>query len=182
MADKTVEQLSALVDGEFEDLELELALRRLSKDAELKARWQRYHLIGDALKNNLPEAIDLDFADRVSKAIGSEPSLQTIPVTPAISSWYKPLVGFALAASVATVAILGVNMLQPDESPGASSLSVIASSEPITRVQANASAVSDAELESRFNSYLLNHNEYASMNRVHGVLPYVRMVGHKTNP
>lgn len=179
MADKTVEQLSALVDDEFEELELELALRRLAKDAELKARWQRYHLIGDALRNHLPEAIDTHFADRVSKALEPEPALQSTPAIPAVSSWYKPLVGFALAASVATVAVLGLDRIQPDHTPNASSLSAIASSESISETQTTSV---DAKLDARLNSYLVNHNEYASMNRVHGVLPYVRMVGYKTNP
>lgn len=187
MADKTVEQLSALVDGEFEELELELALRRLAKDKELKARWQRYHLISDALKNNLPEVIDMKFADRVSKAIDSEPALKTKTTTPIspVSSWYKPIVGFGLAASVATVALLGMNMLQPDESPTTSSLSAVASSVPVTNVQTSAADQANTaggRLDSRLNSYLVNHNEYASMNRVHGMLPYVRMVGYQTNP
>lgn len=179
MADKTVEQLSALVDDEFEELELELALRRLAKDAELKARWQRYHVISDALRNNLPEAIDTHFADRVIKALEPEPAPQTAPVIRAVSSWYKPLVGFALAASVATVAVLGLNRIQPDQSLSTSSLSAIASSESITEAQTTSI---DTELDPRLNSYLVNHNEYASMNRVHGVLPYVRMVGYKSNP
>lgn len=73
MADKIGEQLSALMDSECEAVEVELALRRLAKDADLRARWQRYHLISDAMKNNIPEMLDADFAKRISSKISADP-------------------------------------------------------------------------------------------------------------
>ena len=36
-------------------------------------------------------------------------------------------------------------------------------------------------VEARLGSYLVNHNGYASMNSMHGMLPYVRMVNHGFN-
>lgn len=192
MADKTGEQLSALVDCECEMPELELAVRRLIKDPDLKARWQRYHLISDALKNNLPAVIDTDFSNRVSQAIDTAPPLQTTTIR-AVSSWYKPLTGFALAASVALIAVFGLNLIErrattidPDpviaatSPPGLQTVDAPPESTQPTSDTRIRVAGSNA-LEARLNSYLVNHNEYASMNSVYGVLPYVRMVGHETN-
>lgn len=192
MADKTGEQLSGLVDCECEMPELELAVRRLIKDPDLKARWQRYHLVSDALKNNLPAVIDTDFSHRVSQAIDTAPPLQTTTIR-AVSSWYKPLTGFALAASVALIAVFGLNLIErsattidPDPVIAAaapSSLQTVDTPPESTQLTSDTRirVTGSNALEARLNSYLVNHNEYASMNSVYGVLPYVRMVGHETN-
>ncbi len=164
MANKTDEQLSALLDGECASVEVELALRRLAKDLELKECWQRYHLISDALKNNLPETINSGFSDRIRQAIEEAPPIATTPF-----SWRRPLFGLGLAASVALVALFGVQIYQSNSE-----------SEALRLAEQAASDLHDRKQASRLSSYLVNHNEYASMNSVHGVLPYVRMVGYET--
>jgi sigma-E factor negative regulatory protein RseA len=176
MADTTAEQLSVLMDGESDVREAEFTLRRLAKDAELKARWERYHLISDALRNNLPTAIDVRFAERLQQALDAEAALNT-PVVRTLPAWYKPAVGFGLAASVTlAVALVALGTGQPD--PLATP--AVATRTPLPTPVAVAP---DAEpvLESRLNSYVVNHSEYASMNSVHGVLPYVRMVGYESS-
>ncbi len=174
MADKTGEQLSALVDGECQLSEQEWMLNRLAKDVDLKVRWQRYHMVSDAMKNNLPAAVNLDFADRIRQAIDEDspplPLRSSFPSPPSGLSWYKPVTGFALAASVAAVAVLGLRLLETGE--GEEQLNVVAKA----REEA-----ADRPPGSRFNSYILNHNEYASRNGVQGVLPYVRIVGYDSN-
>lgn len=179
MADKTGEQLSALVDGECEAQELQLALRRLAKDKDLKARWRRYHLLSDALKNNLPELIDANFSERVRKAIDAESPLQNTRLYSA-SSFYKPVAGFALAASVAIAALFLVRTMDLHEGSTSHLLAAADSSkQQPPEQQVIKPVVADNALENRLNSYLVNHNEYASMNSVHGMLPYVRMVGYE---
>ncbi len=162
MANKIDEQLSALLDGECASVEVELALRRLAKDLELKACWQRYHLISDALKNNLPETINSGFPDRIRQAIEETPPIATAPF-----SWRRPVIGWGLAASMALVALFGVQIYQSN-------------SEALRLAEQAASDLRDREQASRLSSYLVNHNEYASMNSVHRVLPYVRIVGYET--
>ena len=70
------ENISALVDGELADSELELALAALDS-AEGRAAWQAYHLIGDTLRNQ-PSAARLDdgFALRLAARLASEPPLR----------------------------------------------------------------------------------------------------------
>ena len=181
MANKMGEQLSALADGECEMPEQEWVLRRLAGDADFKARWQRYYLVSDAMKNNLPECIDVNFADRIRQVIDADsPPLQTTqtpqaPITgksSLTSSWYKPVTGFALAASVAAVAVLGFRLADVSDL-------MKEGMEPST-VASLGNESGDRVLESRLNPYFLNHNEYASMNSVHGVLPYVRIVNYDT--
>ncbi|HXH04394.1 MAG TPA: sigma-E factor negative regulatory protein [Candidatus Competibacteraceae bacterium] len=198
MVDKTGEQLSALVDGECKAHELELALRRLAKDEELKARWQRYHLVSDALKSHLPVAVDPEFSTRIQRLIEAEPSLQGVVPTvesglppsppakaPGRSAWGKFLIGVGLAASVALVSALVLRQ-SPQPEPVAPVAShdatpvgpVLASGRPLPVEHGNPL---EADWEAKLNQYLVNHNEYASRNGMQGVLPYVRMVGYETS-
>jgi len=175
MADKTSEQISVMMDGECELPEMELQLRRLIKDPDCQERWQRYHLVSDVLKSNLPEVVDHNFAERVKQAIAAAPPL--VPSPAQVPSWYKPLTGFALAASVILTALFGLKLLtQPQTATDF---------EPARMADASAQSTQSAtasprELEARLSSYLVNHNEHASRNSVNGVLPYVRMVGYES--
>jgi sigma-E factor negative regulatory protein RseA len=170
MADKTGEQLSALVDGECEISEQQWMLRRLSSDNDLKARWQRYHLISDAVKNNLPSAVDARFADRIGEVIEAVPPPSQVDVSgPAGVSWFKPVTGFALAASVAAMGVIALHLIDIGEPGKPDALQPVAQKEQ--------SESTRRSLDSRLNTYLVNHNEYASMNGVQGVMPYVRIVG-----
>ena len=54
-SDQSGEQLSSLVDGEFDDaVDAESCLDHLVGNKKASGCWERYHLIGDALKRNLP--------------------------------------------------------------------------------------------------------------------------------
>lgn len=182
--DLAASQLSALVDGELADAEMNLVLRRLSRDGDAQGRWERYHLISDALQGHLPAALDADFATRLRQAIDQErlpqPAIRSLP------AWYKPVTGFALAASVVLTALVGLQLTQPD--PGLTPSNPVAAAPasatplPVQAVALNPPADEASEpTEARLNSYLVNHNGYASRSSVNGMLPYVRMVGYQTN-
>jgi sigma-E factor negative regulatory protein RseA len=49
MKDKLREQISALVDGELDDTEARLLIRRFARDPELGEIWERYHACGDLI-------------------------------------------------------------------------------------------------------------------------------------
>lgn len=178
MADKTAEQVSAFMDGECEAEEIEFAFRRLNRNLNLKVAWQRYHLIRDAIKNNLPDNLEDSFAERVARAIDEESSFSKPVVGPGFS-WYKPAAGFAVAASVALVITLWA--VQGEFSADTSLR--VAERIPSAQTQiidGESWVIDTVDLPSRLNSYFVNHNEYASMNTVYGVLPYARMVGYET--
>lgn len=178
MADKLDEQISALMDDECAAQEIELVLRQLIRNAELQGCWTRYHLISDVLRGNAPPAVDSGFSTQLQAAIDGEPPL--VGYRSRTGSWYKPLAGLALAASVAAVAVLalrtdgthaGVGTL-----PGAVQQSVVDVAKATTRPNPTRADQADA----RLNMYLVDHNSYASLNSVYGVLPYVRMATYQT--
>lgn len=180
-------QLSALVDDQLADREIDLVLRRLSRDDDARSRWERYHLISDVIQGHLPAAFDTDFAARVRRAIEAEPLPQ--PVGRPLPAWYKPVTGFGLAASVALVALFGLKLNQTDilqpAAPFAitpTTLSSPTAALPIQTVATTQPLVTPARepAETRLTSYLVNHNGYASMNSMNGMLPHVRMVGYQT--
>ncbi len=130
MADKINETLSALLDSESH-LDDGL-LAKLKEDGDLAERWQRYSLIGDAIRGDLPKQLDLDISDRVAQALASEPVLlapqagsqahqaeapqakeagEVIDASKRfgwLGSWGRSAAQFAVAASVTAVAIFGV--------------------------------------------------------------------------
>lgn len=127
MANK--EQISALMDGDLSDAEV---LNELEMDSDLQDTWGRYHLIGDAMRGDLPVNLQLDLSDSVMAALEDEPTIlapkpvETAPVLqPAVApvktdSNVVPLfrrVGqqlgqYAIAASVAAAVIFGVQQYQ----------------------------------------------------------------------
>ena len=71
MSDKTRELISALMDDELESGS-QFVVNAMTDDAENRSLWQRYHLIGEAMRGALPERIDLSLSDRISAAIEQE--------------------------------------------------------------------------------------------------------------
>ena len=63
MANK--EQLSALMDGDLSEIEV---LNELGTDPALQDTWSRYHLIGDAMRGDLPVNLQLDLSDSIMLA------------------------------------------------------------------------------------------------------------------
>lgn len=127
MANK--EQISALMDGDLSDAEL---LNELGQDSDLQDTWGRYHLIGDAMRGDLPVNLQLDLSDSIMAALEDEPTIlapkpvETPPVLQPAAAPVKtdsnvvPLfrrVGqqlgqYAIAASVAAAVIFGVQQYQ----------------------------------------------------------------------
>ena len=98
------ERLSALIDGEnCDDTNV---LEKLIINDDMKNTWQRYHLIGDCLRGNLPDKIHSNYLKDLSKLLHNEPTL----LSPKKNKLFnrEPLIGFAIAASVATLAILNI--------------------------------------------------------------------------
>ncbi|MGH8160716.1 MAG: sigma-E factor negative regulatory protein [Gammaproteobacteria bacterium] len=69
MSDLLHEQVSAFMDGELPDEECALLLKRVAANAELTECWHAYHLIGDALKDELAPRGAQSLAGRVERAL-----------------------------------------------------------------------------------------------------------------
>lgn len=74
--DKAREQISALADGELDPGQAKRLLERLHQDGELRAAWDRYHAIGDAIRSEAMAApMRPDFATRMAARLDAEPPL-----------------------------------------------------------------------------------------------------------
>ena len=103
------ESISALADNEVSPLELHRLLKASESDPEVKSTWTRYQLISGAMRRDLPEIQTGDFAARLSAALEDEASHKGVPNK--AGQWWKNLGRVAVAASVAVVAIMGVQNL-----------------------------------------------------------------------
>src|SRR3569832_503641 len=109
MAEHFDEQISALVDSELSKEECRRLMEELRVDPAAAASWCNYHLISDALKNNLHTSLSSDFASRVSKVLATDPPLAApFPRLRRVPAFVIPALCFALAASVATVSYIGL--------------------------------------------------------------------------
>lgn len=178
MNDKNREWLSALTDGELEGHEMEVALDRLRKDADLQDSWKAYHLIRDTVTSNLEQSVDPQLHHRISAALESEPVI--LAPQHRRRPWIKQVAGVAIAASVTGMAIIGVQSMNSiDPAPAAVPM---AKQEEYIRMEPRLVAREEtkpAQSSDRLNSYLVNHNEFSNNSGIQGMLPYVRIVGHK---
>lgn len=116
MNEKKLEALSALMDGECHDTDTQ-ALDGWSRDEGLRAAWGRYHLISECMRGTLPRHMDPALAGRIAVALRNEPAILA-PDVSAPRPWLKPLAGMAIAASVATLAVVGIQ-INRQQDPGA---------------------------------------------------------------
>ncbi|MGH8317646.1 MAG: sigma-E factor negative regulatory protein [Steroidobacteraceae bacterium] len=134
-------QLSAMFDNELPAAECELLARRLSRDADLKARWGRYAVIGAVIRAERGVTLDGTVAGRVSAALSSEPALagDAAQATRRAAElhWWQPIAGVGLAAGVAAASIL---WLRAQPLPGDSQVVV-----PATVASSSAPAQSAAQ-------------------------------------
>lgn len=166
------EKLSALMDGELEIGVTSRLIDVVSRDAELRAAWTRYHLVRDVVRDQVAPVAPGDFARRVENALELEPTLAAVRRR---RSRLRPIAGLALAASMAGLAVFGVKSIwYPSQSTPAPT-SVAAA--PRLQTSALRWNVSQPAVEERLDGYLVNHSEYLG-NGLRGLLPYARIVGY----
>lgn len=131
------EQLSALIDNELDRDRARFLLKRAEHDGELVALWQRWHFVGEAMRGSaLP--LRKDFARSITQRLDEESDAAMPGASRRIHAlrWGG---GFAVAASVALVALL---LVRPDvtTAPVSSSEGQIAS-QPVPVLDVTAPSV-----------------------------------------
>lgn len=164
MTDALNEQLSACLDGELPPAELDLLLKRVGREAELRDAIGRYSLIGEAMRAERPAVASRDFASKVMAAVAAEPILapkqtpndisrdvrapaaaaRTPRISPAAIRYLRPAAGMAIAAGVAAIAVL---TMQPSVQPELVGAPLIAAN---NQPAANDAAVALAEDDSSY--------------------------------
>lgn len=178
--DDMKEKLSALVDNELDDVSERHVMAALEKDAGLRQTWERYHLVRSALHQELGVFVPPDMATRVATQIGLEPanvaSFRRQKITRLVGT-------LAIAASVAAIAVTGVQWFNRPTSVPASSLAAVQPA-PDNFIRAGTTRRDmkqkepEPEAESALNAFLVEHNEFASSSGIGGMMPYVRVVGY----
>lgn len=103
MTESSRENLSSLIDGELDRRGRKFLLRRLAGDADMKASWNRMHTVRACLHQEKLSTGNL--VDRVAAALDAEPA----PSRSLPARLLRPVAGGAIAASVAVMAIVGIN-------------------------------------------------------------------------
>ena len=247
------EQLSQLMDGEWDGINPSTCVAGICADEQLRSKWSRYHLIRDCMKSE-PVQVNNQLLTNISAAIADEPAYTNITpfspsgeveegkvaqvaaessaddrlteqtaealthsadtVTPFVapapvkakeSFWRTGFKGFAVAASVAAVTVVGMNVWQgQNATPTGSSSTSLAVNEaiPNTAVDAFSQQVDGVPLpevdfvsnsgsywvspqtaervsdEHRLNMFLSQHLENSPTASREGLLSYSRLVGY----
>ena len=145
-------QISAFVDGELPEAEAQLLLRRLSQDIELRQQAAEYFAIGRALRGQGSVAEMGGLRGRIAAAVDDRLiEEEFIEIEPVGRRYGRPLAGIAIAATVAVVAIFGLQ--QMTTAPGAG-------------VDSAAPAVAESAAEDSYTvptiDYFQRHSEYSS--------------------
>ena len=94
------EALSALMDGEAQDLELRRTLEATACDGSLRDRWQRQHRVREVLHGQAASFTDIDISKGVLQALETEKPVSR-----------NPLWSMAVAASVTLAVVMGGQQL-----------------------------------------------------------------------
>ena len=170
-----MERISALMDGELDGQEAEAALAQLSRQAEARANWERYHLISDAFRSEY--LLSGSFAEEVSRRLAEEPTVLA-PRRRRLLPRQLRKNALSLAASVAAIAVVGWlafanRPLAPEG--GAARLAANERGAPAAPSPALAGPQL-AAMDGSVRAYLLAHQEYSPTTQIQGVAPYVRTV------
>jgi sigma-E factor negative regulatory protein RseA len=174
MTEPVNEQLSACLDGELPAAELDLLLKRLGRNPELREALGRYTVIGEALRHSKPAVASRSFADKVMAAVDQEPAVagRAARMSPAVLRRLRPVAGIGVAATVAAIAIFSVQragvapgQLANTERSAAPAATVAANSDeaPTNIVPTSPTSLQSAFVPAtRLTNYVVAHSEYSS--------------------
>ncbi|MEM7207079.1 MAG: sigma-E factor negative regulatory protein [Pseudomonadota bacterium] len=203
--DTKFEVISALADGEHAVDDKLVA--KFASDEELRSRWADYHRGRAAMHGEVNVALSADFADTLRAKIANEPAIlaprikaqePSLPSTP----MRRVVSGLAIAATVAAVAIFGLQNFSATQAPGVAPVAQVdavpegqspallpsATNSQVLPASLSGNATywqmqhvtpeRDAELEARLNMYLADHMGNANVGKMQSVLPYSSLVGY----
>jgi sigma-E factor negative regulatory protein RseA len=188
---KLRESVSALVDGEGDELELRRVLANADTQ-EVRESWRSYHLQREMLNGGDMRFASIDLSLKIQEALADE-------VMPAAvgSRWWRPLASVAVAASVAAVVVVGARGLNGTNSDAAVAQSNVSAagvvpvanfSSPVSNVAVGAAMMPpsssyaqpasldpDQFAQQRLQQYLLRHTERAALNSSQGVINFSKV-------
>jgi sigma-E factor negative regulatory protein RseA len=193
MNERMRESLSALLDDEANELELERILSQISDDDDLRQTWVRYNATRATVSGQPVAHMGLDISSQVQLAIAEH----NAPASGLGRRLLRPLASLAVAASVAATVVIGGQQLAQIGGADAysNSPSLAASASPVgmvnslgaTTVQASYGTRSTPVLQpatrtayqalarQRMQKYMQEHAEHAALNSPQGLIPFARV-------
>ena len=201
------EKLSLLLD-DYTDDDSTATLDEVIGDVNLQYRARRYRMIGEAMRNELPSAIDTSFNSAVMARIHDQAETQAhspgskatqqAAVKYSFLNWVtRPLAGLAVAAGVAVVTVALWQPLNQESGPLDDNLANVDQQKiqqlagqqfqggavPVsTRVQTLGMRWKveheSPGMQQKLNAYLVNHTEQS--NSMQGLIPQARVAGFDT--
>ena len=195
MSEKLRESLSALMDDEANELELQRLLKQVGEDAELRQTWVRYQAARTAMHGHETAHLQLDISARVRDAVDAENSAH--PVRGLKDRLLRPVASFAVAASVAATVVIGGQQLaqvsgsDPYEaqavatggvspvglvnSLGATTVQASYGTQAVPVLQPTTGTAYKELARQRMQLYMQEHAEHAALNSPHGLIPFARV-------
>ena len=188
MTNNYQEPLSALLDDELTDKEVAAALAEIEQEAESNKQFSRYALIGDVLRKEQELVVEDSFAASIQQALADVelPQLDESKIDSNVASiashpkWHqriaqklttfgqsntgKSTAQFAIAASVALVAVVGVGNMQSSPSDRATSpvlttVPLVQDLQPVSLDGAQKKPTANQVTQQRINALMADHNQ-----------------------
>lgn len=171
------EPLSAVIDGEAEELELRRVLNAVAEDPDLRAKWQRMHLIGSVVRREpsmthapVPTWPNDGMAPEADAPAVADSTVRDRDTSQAnrwfSGRWVAPVGGAALAAAAALVVVLYFGPSQPEDVAP-----VVAERSPPAHGLSNQPTEQDLQ---RANAYIYQHARGTSINARPAAMPFVK--------
>jgi sigma-E factor negative regulatory protein RseA len=190
MSERLRESLSAVMDGEANELELERVLSCIETDDQLRQTWVRYSAVQSVNTGANISHLSMDVSLGVRDALARDGD----KINGVVQRLLKPLASFAVAASVAATVVIGGQQLYQigDTTPygnttaGTSPVGFI-NTAGATAVQASYGTQSKPVLQptvrtayrelarQRMQKYMQEHVEQAALNSPAGMIPFSRI-------
>lgn len=161
------DRLSALIDDELASREQSMLLARLCRDPASRGKFGRYALIGNAMRAGKDDFLATGLAGNVSAELDGVAAHQG---GPGIGNHrlIRPLLGFAVAAGVAALAIInlpGAGMLLNGGLNGgrdSGSPDIAGTAGPSYTVPPDSASITrEPRVRARLASYLMDHSEFS---------------------
>ena len=200
LTSKRKEKISAFLDNEmFHDELMSFSLSSEPEDAEVV---QRYQLMGDSLRGEVSDSSFIDVSQAVSEALLAENhdfkshdfKSHAEPVSRAsnsktgsfaLSAWFRPVAGMAVAASVALVLVATLSGQESTTAPIAQITEQQPAAIPAVQLAIDNRAGDNESVDKKatdLDPYLINqHLEFATQDTLQGRMPYVRAVSYQNN-
>ena len=168
------QRVSALMDGEVGRFEAAAAVNDLMRSPDLTGRWERWHVIGRALRHEPNDIAARETAARVRASIADDSRAPAVSSTTRAATWMRrPVVG-AVAAGLLVLGlavVLRSPLLPYQDTPR------LAAADTAERWQQP-----DPAVRARLDRLLVTHQEQAAGIGHSGVAAYAAVIGYERRP